>query len=282
MGGAIPASAPLEWLLGAGPNLTRREGKDDLMKDRDGRAGTSTPGWRRWMPLLLLALGLAVALALDLDRFASFEALRSHRAWLLAEVAERPVRSALLFYLVYAAVTALSIPGAVVLTLAGGFMFGTALGTVLVVAGATTGGTLVFLAARSALAGLLRRRAGPFLTRMEAGFRENAFQYLLVLRLIPVFPFWLVNLVPAFFGMNLGAYLLATLIGIIPASIVFTSLGSGLGTVFEAGRTPDLDMLARPELLLPLLGLALLALVPVLYRRFGRAQPRPNGSLPHG
>jgi uncharacterized membrane protein YdjX (TVP38/TMEM64 family) len=240
------------------------------MNGPEGAAMPHAPAWRKWLPALLLGLGLAVVLLLDLDRFLSFEALRDRRAWLGAEVTAHPIRSAALFFLIYAAAIALSIPGGTVLTLAGGFLFGTVFGALLVIGAATLGACMVFLAARTALGDLLKRRAGPFLARMERGFRENAFTYLLVLRLIPLFPFWLVNLVPAFFGMRLASYALATLIGIAPATIVFASLGSGLGAVFDAGATPDLGLLLSPQLMLPLIGLALLALAPVLYRRFGK------------
>ena len=240
------------------------------MNGHEGAAMTQAPAWRRWLPLLLLALGLAAVLLLDLDRFLSFEALRGHRAWLASEVAEHPVRSAALYFLIYAAAIALSIPGGAVLTLAGGFLFGAFLGAALVLGAATLGACIVFLAARTALGDLLKRRAGPFLQRMERGFRNDGFHYLLVLRLIPLFPFWLVNLVPAFFGMRLSTYALATLIGIAPATIIYASLGSGLGSVFDAGETPDFGLLLAPQLLLPLIGLALLALAPVLYRRISR------------
>lgn len=240
------------------------------MNGPEGAAMPSAPAWRKWVPVLLLALGLAAVLLLDLDRFLSFEALRGHRAWLTAEVAEHPVRSAALFFLIYVAAIALSIPGGAALTLAGGFLFGAFLGAALVLGAATLGACIVFLAARTALGDLLKRRAGPFLQRMERGFRNDGFHYLLVLRLIPLFPFWLVNLVPAFFGMRLSTYALATLIGIAPATIVYASLGSGLGSVFDAGETPDFGLLLTPQLLLPLIGLALLALAPVLYRRISR------------
>jgi len=240
------------------------------MNGPEGAAMPNVPAWRRWLPVALLALGLAAALLLDLDRFLSFDMLRERRAWLTAEVAAHPVRSGALFFLIYAAAIALSIPGGTALTLAGGFLFGAAIGAVLVIGAATLGACLVFLAARTALGDLLKRRAGPFLARMERGFREDAFTYLLVLRLIPLFPFWLVNLVPAFFGMRLAGYALATLIGIAPATIIFTSLGSGLGAVFDAGARPDLGLLLSPRLLLPLIGLALLALAPVLYRRMSK------------
>jgi uncharacterized membrane protein YdjX (TVP38/TMEM64 family) len=103
---------------------------------------------------------------------------------------------------------------------------------------------------------------------MEAGFRENAFNYLLVLRLIPLFPFWLVNLVPAFLGVPLRTYVVATLLGIIPGSLVYASVGNGLGVVFDQGDTPDLGIIFKPAILGPILGLAALALLPVVYRRY--------------
>lgn len=228
--------------------------------------------WRRLLPLVIVLGLIALAFGLDLDERLSFEALRANRAALLALVAERPVLTALGFVTIYAAVVALSLPGALILTLAGGFLFGTALATVLVVIGATLGACAIFLIARSALGDLLRAKAGPWLGRMEAGFRRDALSYLLVLRLIPIFPFWLVNLVPAFLGVPLSTFALATLVGIIPGSLVYASVGAGLGAVFEQGGTPDLGLVLEPEILLPLLGLALLALLPVAYKRWaGRA-----------
>ncbi len=114
----------------------------------------------------------------------------------------------------------------------------------------------------------LRRRAGPWIGRLEAGFRENALSYLLVLRLVPLFPFWLVNLVPAFLGVPLTTYALGTFVGIIPGSFVYASVGNGLGAVFDAGGTPDLTIIFEPEILLPIIGLSLLALIPVVYKKF--------------
>lgn len=224
--------------------------------------------WRRLLPLVIVAGMIGMALALGLDEYLNFEALRANRAALLALVAERPALTALGFVAIYAAAVALSLPGALILTLAGGFLFGTALATVLVVIGATLGACAIFLIARSALGDLLRARAGPWLGRMEAGFRRNALSYLLVLRLIPIFPFWLVNLVPAFLGVPLATFALATFVGIIPGSVVYASVGAGLGAVFEQGGTPDLGIILEPEILLPLIGLALLALLPLAYRRW--------------
>jgi len=140
------------------------------------------------------------------------------------------------------------------------------LGTALSVTGATLGAIAVFLAARAGLAGLLTR-AGPRVRRLEAGFHRDALSYLLILRLIPLFPFWLINIAAGATGMRLGTFLVGTFFGIIPVTFVYASLGSGLGEAIEGGHTPGLGALLQPGILLPILGLAVLALVPVLYRR---------------
>jgi uncharacterized membrane protein YdjX (TVP38/TMEM64 family) len=233
----------------------------------------ATPLLRLW-PLAALALIVALVFALDLDRYVSFETLRAHREQLLAFVQHHPLAAPLLFVCLYAALIALSIPGGAIMTIAGGFLFGTLLGTALVLVGATTGATVVFLIARSALGDVLRARAGPRIRRMEEGFRRDAFSYLLVLRLIPIFPFWLVNIVPAVLGVSLGVYVLGTFIGIIPGSLVYASVGNGLGAVFEAGGTPDLGIIFSHEILLPIVGLAVLALLPVAYRHLRSRQSK--------
>ena len=227
---------------------------------------------RRFLPLLILLLLVAAVFALGLDDYLSFEALAEHRAALLAFVADRPVLAPVLFCLAYMAAVALSIPGAVWLTLASGFLFGTLVGGLIAVIAATLGAIAVFLIARTAVGDLLKRKAGPWLARMERGFRENALSYLLLLRLVPIFPFWLVNIAPAFLGVPLGTYALATFVGIAPATMVYAGIGSGLGAVFEQGGRPDLGVILRPELILPLVGLGLLALLPIVYKRW-KARP---------
>ena len=160
--------------------------------------------------------------------------------------------------------------GALFLTLAGGFLFGTWLGGLLSVVGATCGAVALFVIARSTLGAALRDRAAPWLQRLEAEFRRDAFSYLLVLRLVPLFPFWLVNLVPAFLGVPLPTFALATFLGIIPGGVIYAGVGSGLGAVLDRGEQPDLGLMLEPQVILPLLGLATLALVPVIYRRWQR------------
>ncbi len=225
--------------------------------------------FRLW-PLALLAAVALLLYLLGITDYLSFETLRRERALLLAWVERYPLLSATGFVLVYIAATALSLPGGAVLTLAGGFLFGFLPGAVYATIGATVGAVLIFLVARSALGEPLRARAGPWLTRMREGFNRNGLSYLLVLRLVPVFPFWLVNLVPAMLGVPLSTYTLATFLGIIPGCLVYTSVGAGLGAVFDAGEEPELGLILEPEILLPLLGLALLSLVPVVYRRLRR------------
>lgn len=226
-------------------------------------------------PLLFLAAvvaALAAALAFGLDEAFSFATLQEHRDWLMNQVHSHGARAALVFILVYALAMAMPMPGGAVLTVTGGFLFGIVPGTVYSVIGATTGAVILFLAARHSFRDVLHRRASPWLRRFAAGFRANAVSYLLFLRLVPVFPFWLVNLVPAFLGVGLGTFTLTTLFGIIPGTLVYAALGNGLDALLARDREPGLDIVLQPDILLPLLGLGLLSLVPVLVRHLRRGQ----------
>jgi len=234
-------------------------------------AQSTTPKSRhlgRMLPAAVLVAGLVLFFVLDLDRYFDLEMLQEHRNWLMDRVDEFGLLAILLYTLLYMAMTAFSIPLGGVLTVAAGFFFGTPVAASCAVIGGTLGAIIVFLAARTAFGELLRVKAGSALERMEAGFRENAFNYLLTLRLIPIFPFWLINLVPAFLGMPLRSYAVATFVGVIPGAVVYASLGNGLGVILDAGGEPDLGIIFRPDVLLPLLALAALALLPVAYKKF--------------
>jgi uncharacterized membrane protein YdjX (TVP38/TMEM64 family) len=221
----------------------------------------------RFIPLgILLLAGLSFML-FGGHRYVSFAAIADNKEWLCDAVAQSGAKGAIAFILAYAGFVALSVPGAALLTIAGGFLFGPWLGASYAVIGATLGATVVFLAARVGLAGLIAR-AGSSIRLFEAGFRDNALSYLLVLRLVPIFPFWLVNLVAAAVGLPLSVYLLGTFVGIIPVTFIYASLGNGFGTLVEEGRHPDLAILFQPSVLLPILGLAALALLPVVYKRW--------------
>ena len=229
-------------------------------------SGRGRFAWRRLWPLLVLAAGLALFFSLGLQRYVTPAALADYSADLKALSALW--WSPLVFMLLYAVAVAFSLPGGAVMTIAGGYMFGQVLGTLAVVLAATAGATALFLIAKTALGDALRAKAGPAVQRMEAGFRENALNYLLVLRLVPLFPFWLVNLVPAFLGVPLRTYVLGTFFGIIPGTFVFATVGAGLESVFSQGGELTLSGILTPEILTALIGLAVLALIPVLYKRF--------------
>ena len=246
------------------------------MSDPSPARSSASPA--RFIPVIILVAGLALFFVLGLDEYLGFEALRQHRAWLVAQVEAYGVLAGLVFMLVYAVVIALSIPGGAALTLAAGFLFGTAWGAAWVVVGATLGAVCVFLAARTAFADMLRARAGPGLRRMEAGFKENALSYLLVLRLIPLFPFWLVNIVPAFLGVPLRTYAIATVIGIIPGAFVFASVGAGLGSIFDTTDAFDPAAALTPQVVTALVGLAVLSLLPVAYKKIKARRTSPVAS----
>jgi uncharacterized membrane protein YdjX (TVP38/TMEM64 family) len=213
---------------------------------------------------IVLAIGVAVAafLYFDLSRFLSLQALKDNRDYLLSFTETHSAVAALLFVLTYVAVTGLSLPGAVILTLAGGFLFGAVLGTLLVNLGATTGATLAFLVSRYLLRDWVERRFGKWLGPVQQGFAQNAFSYLMTLRLIPLFPFFVVNLVSGLTRMNIGTYVAATALGIIPGSFVYAYAGRQLGTI------NSLKDIASPGVIGALVLLGLLALVPNLYKKW--------------
>jgi uncharacterized membrane protein YdjX (TVP38/TMEM64 family) len=185
----------------------------------------------------------------------------------MAFVMQSPIVAVLVFILLYALSTALSLPGGALLTVTAGFLFGIGLGTATTVVGATLGAVAIFLAARTGLRDVLAAKAGPMLQRMEAGFRENALSYLLVLRLIPIFPFFVVNIVPALLGVPLRTYAIGTLVGIIPGTFVFASIGAGLGSVFDRMEEFTLKGALTPEVTIALVGLGVLSLIPVAYKK---------------
>jgi uncharacterized membrane protein YdjX (TVP38/TMEM64 family) len=221
----------------------------------------------RLIPLGLLVLAGALFVLAGGRHYLTFTALAEHREFLCNLVAHAGAIAAVGFILGYAGLTALSVPGAMLMTLASGFLFGPWIGTLYALIGATLGAAAVFLAARAGLSGLAAR-FGPRVVRLEAGFREDAFSYLLCLRLVPIFPFWLVNLVAGATGMRLWVYVVATFFGMIPGAFVYASLGNGVGALIAAGQHPDHYMIFQPSILLPLLGLAVLALLPVAYKRW--------------
>ncbi|WEX77831.1 TVP38/TMEM64 family protein [Sinorhizobium numidicum] len=232
------------------------------------------PGMRpspwRFVPFALLVMGGAACYALGLQDYVSLSALVNHREALSAYVDTHPFRSGAAFFAVYVAIVVFSIPAASVLTIFSGFLFGCILGGVIAVFAATLGSSLLFVAARGVLSDLLRRLAGPSLERLADGFRRNAFLYLLILRLAPIFPFFIVNIAPAFFDVKLRTFVVATLIGIVPATFAYAWLGRGLDEVIAraaaTGGELSLSDFATADISLALVALALIAALPLAFR----------------
>lgn len=225
---------------------------------------------RVWIVLGIVVAILALRLT-GLGDLLSLDTLARHQEALAGFVAARLPLAMAAYVAVYVAAVAFSLPGAVVLTLAGGFLFGAVLGTALTVAAATTGATLVFLLARRIFGADALDRLGPRATRLAEGIRRDAASYLLVLRLVPLFPFFLVNLVPAFCGVRTRIFVLTTLFGILPGTAVYSLAGAGLGEVLAAGGDFQIGHVLTPTVLGALLGLAALSLAAIpLRRRFVR------------
>jgi uncharacterized membrane protein YdjX (TVP38/TMEM64 family) len=224
----------------------------------------------RLVPLIVLIVAAIVFFALDLHEYLTFQSLRTNREQILAWIASHSIMAAAAFVTIYAVGVVFVPPSGAVMTVAGGFLFGAILGAAYVVVGATIGATLLFLVAKLSVGDFLRARAGPGIRKMEAGFQENEMSYMLVLRLVPLFPFWLVNLAPAFLGVRLRTYVIGTFLGIIPGTAVFATFGAGLGSIFDTNEKISLSGVITPQILAGLLGLALLSLIPVVYKRFKR------------
>jgi uncharacterized membrane protein YdjX (TVP38/TMEM64 family) len=210
---------------------------------------------------LVIVCAIGAFFYFDLGRYLSLDTLKENRDHLLAFTEANYTVSVALFILVYIVVTGLSLPGAVILTLAGGFLFGSVLATLYVNLGATTGATLAFLAARYVLRDWVEHKFGRWLEPLQQGFAKNAFSYLLTLRLIPLFPFFVVNLVSGLTRMNVGTYAAATALGIIPGSFVYAYAGRQLGTI------NSLKEIASPNVIAAFVLLGLLALVPIIYKK---------------
>ena len=220
---------------------------------------------RRALPLILIAL-VALAGAFALRDTLSFESLRDNRAALLALRDAHYAATAGAFVLAYIAIVAFSLPGATIATLTGGFLFGLFPGALLNVTGATIGAVLIFLAVRAgvgqSLAAQVDAQDGR-VARLIQGIRANEFPVLLTMRLVPVLPFFVANIIPALIGVRLWVFALTTFLGIIPGGVVYTWVGMGLAEVFDRGETPDLGIIFELHILGPLLGLAALALLPM-------------------
>ena len=249
-------------------------------------------GNRRFWPLIaLIAVGIFVY-AMGWHRYLSFEQLAANREAVTGMVADHFWSSLLVYALLYGVVVALSLPVGAFLTILGGFLFGPILGGTATVISATAGALLIFFIARTSLGEALAEQAGPWLEKLREGFKDHALNYLLFLRLVPLFPFWLVNIAPALLGVKTSIYLIGTFLGIIPATYAFSYVGAGLGSIIDAqgkahdacvaksmaeGVTPSCQFsfdpgdLITPELIIAFTALGIVALIPVALKKFRKS-----------
>ncbi|MBL8567175.1 MAG: TVP38/TMEM64 family protein [Hyphomicrobiaceae bacterium] len=255
-------------------------------------AGTSSDGGqgalRRWAPLIVLAALMALVFAMGWHKYLSFKTIGLNYETLRGFIADNLIVSVLAYMALYVAVIALSLPGGLIMTLSGGLLFGWAVGAPATVVAATVGATIIFLVARTSFGESMAARAGPWIAKLRAGFQEDALSYLLFLRLVPAFPFFVVNLAPALLGVPLRTYVIGTLLGIVPATTAFSVLGAGLGSAVESQNaiynsclaqhgtrgadactySIDTKALVTPELLAAFALLGVVALIPVVIKKF--------------
>ena len=225
-------------------------------------------GWTRRLPLIAILTVAAIG-AFTLRDYLSFETLRDNREALLAFRDSNYLATVAVFMAAYVVIVAFSLPGATIATLTGGFLFATFPGAVFNITAATIGATLIFLAARWGLGERLaaRMEAGEgTVRRIKDGIDENQWSMLFLIRLVPAVPFFVANLVPALVGVPLSRFVISTFFGIIPGGVVYTSVGAGLGEVFERGETPNLGIIFEPQILLPILGLCARAALPIVIK----------------
>ncbi|WP_420569710.1 TVP38/TMEM64 family protein [Thalassovita sp.] len=220
------------------------------------------------LPLLVI-LTVALLGGYLLREYLSFETLRDNRQALLEFRDANFVATVLVFMAVYVVIVAFSLPGATIATLTGGFLFATFPGALFNITAATIGAVGIFLAARwglgERLAAKMENSEGA-VKKIKDGIDENQWSMLFLIRLVPAVPFFVANLVPALVGVPLSRFAISTFLGIIPGGVVYTSVGAGLGEVFERGETPNLSIIFEPQILLPILGLCALAALPMVIK----------------
>ncbi|MHA7876727.1 TVP38/TMEM64 family protein [Roseivivax sp.] len=234
------------------------------MTDREPRRNALL----RNLPLVAIAI-VAVIGAVTLKDYLTFETLRENREALLAFRDANYGLTVALFMAAYVTIVAFSLPGATIATLTGGFLFATFPGALFNVSAATLGATAIFAAAKWGLGERMAQKMNAsdgLVRRIKSGIDENQWEMLFLIRLVPAVPFFVANVVPAFVGVSLWRFVVTTFLGIIPGAVVYTSVGAGLGQVFERGETPDLGIIFEPHILLPILGLCALAALPILLK----------------
>ncbi|PWE18805.1 hypothetical protein DDZ18_04225 [Marinicauda salina] len=236
-------------------------------------APAKKPLWRRFAPLAVLLAGLALVYLMGWHERLNLQTLRENQVALEAWVAANLLLAVLAYMVFYALAVSISVPGALWFTIGAGFLFGVWIGTGVAVIGATIGATIIFLAARYAFADWVRQRFGRQVRRLQDGFSENAFTYVMILRLIPVMPFFGINIATALLNVPLRAYFLGTLFGVIPGAYIYATVGAKLGELAAAGEVPGLAQLIDAEIVVALVAFAGLAVLPWFYKRITGHRP---------
>jgi len=224
------------------------------------------PNWKRLLPIAALIMGFLAFLFFGASEYLSLSVLDEKAAELRKFVEINFGLAVAIYFVSYVLSTAFFLPVGTILTLSGGLFFGTLHGGMLAVFGATIGSSILFIAARYAFSEFFNSRLGRHAPTFRQKLNQNAFFYLLALRLVPIFPFVVVNVVPALVGIPIRTYVISTFIGIIPGTFIYAGIGAGLGSIFSADGKPNLNVLVQWEFLLPLILLACLSLVPTLWR----------------
>ena len=252
------------------------------MSEPNTAGATSSSSWTRWLPLVVIAGLMGLVFAMGWHQYLSFKTIGLNYEYLKSFIADNLLLAMLIYAAAYIVIVALSLPGGLIMTLAGGLLFGWQLGAPLTIVAATIGATIIFLVAKTSFGETLAAKAGPWIGKLREGFQENALSYLLFLRLVPAFPFVVVNLAPALLGVPLRTYFIGTLLGIIPGTTAYSIAGAGLGSVVEAQNKVyatcvaakgegnceyniDFSALVTKELVFAGAALGLVALIPVVY-----------------
>ncbi len=246
-------------------SIVEQAGKNDgnlSMSNIETPNKTASSSLKRWVPVIVIVAILAGGYLAGLNQYFSLDFITENRDKLMARVEGNYALSLATYFVIYTVAVAVSFPGASLITIISGFLFGWFAGGLTTVFAATLGASIIFLAARTSFGDLLQKKAGKRMAKLSVGFQKDAFNYLLTLRLAPIFPFWLINLAPALFGMKLAPYAIATFIGIIPGTFAYAYLGQGLGsTIGGKGFT------VSPTLIAALGVLALVSILPIVIKR---------------
>lgn len=239
--------------------------------------------FKKYGPLMVICFVFASFFVFGLDEYLSFAYISENRDSLIQLVNDHFIFALCLYFIFYVVAVAASLPGGLLLTISGGFLFGWIVGGIITVIAATAGATVLFLIAATSLGETLHKKAGPWLAKLEAGFQENALNYLLFLRLVPAFPFWLVNIAPAFLGVPMRTYVIGTFFGIIPGTFVFAYIGTGLDSIIvqqqesyqacqNSGQAAcayefEVGSLITAEIIYAFIALGVISLIPVVMKK---------------